>query len=455
MSNLMVAHKHWNSRPTDDGYFGLDDLQTKLQDERDNSAAYPFVASTIRVEATEDESLNLILADRPVGFTHWSFDQLCNLIRQSTPCPADFIRSLPATLAAQTLNTLLLKRFRSVSTVKPSSATDKFGFGVTENQSVMHETMQIMLRRNSDDDMLARSIHGSSFGARWVADVVDRVAEFAANAGWRTCPARPRDSKDRTRIATQADVIPGLDGYALAIKEGDTIANRSVFHSDRNTFITLVNPSRIIDGGHAFMRAAIMDLNDCGNGANTLYTCLVDSVCGNLILWNVKDLKIIRGIHKRKSIDAWDANAFAQLDAYASMDVWEEKRIEAARKFVLAPDKEKTIALLHEKKSLGLSKSLVTRAMNIGERERDKSLALPFSAWEVVYGLTRASQEPNSDGRFYSDNRLSVDQTAGKILEWVPEDSGSVSANVPATIETDMVVDVTPKRNRKHASTTV
>ena len=450
MANLTVAHRQWNSRPTDEGFFGFDDLLQTLRQERDNSAAYSFVTSDIRVDATEDESLNLTLKGRSVGFTHWSFNQLCTLIQQKTSCPADFLRTLPASLAAQTFNTLLPRRFRSPSTPARVTATDKFGFGVTENESVMNETVQVMMRSSEDGDLTARSIHANTFSARWVADIVERVAEFSNDNGWRTCPARPRDSRDQTRVATKDDVIPGLDGFALAIKEGDLLGNRSIFHGDRNTFITLVNPNRIIDGGHAFMRAAIMDLNDCGYGANTLYTCLVDSVCGNLILWNIKNLKIIRGVHKSKSINAWDASAFGQLNAYANMDTFEEKRIDAARRYVLAPDKDKTIDLVYGRKQLMLPKGVVTRAWEIAERDQDKSLAAPNTAWGMVYGLTLASQEPDDSGRYYSDNRLSRDQSAAKILEWVPEDSESVSASVPATIESEMVVGVTPaKKTRK------
>lgn len=456
MANLMVAHNQWSNRPTDEGYFGLDDLLSTLRVERDSSAAYSFVAKDVRVEASEDESLNLVLNDRRVGFTHWSFDQLGAVLRSETPCPTEYLRTLPAALAAQNLNYGLVRRFnKSALPAKVVSATDKFGFGVTENVAVMNETMQVMLRQTDDGDLLARSIHGSTFGARWVCDIVERVAEFAANAGWRTCPARPRDSRDVTRVATADDVIPGLDGYALAVREGDTIANRSVFHSDRNTFITLCNPTRIIDGGHAFMRAAILDLNDCGNGANTLYTCLVDSICGNLILWNVRNLQIVRGVHKRKAIDAWDARAFDQLDAYASMDVFEEKRIQAARQHVLAKDKESTIDLLYSKLRPMMTKSLATQAWEIASQEEDKSLAAPNTAWGVVYGLTVASQRPNTEGRYYSDHRLSTDQIGGKILDWVPAEAESVSANVLATIDVEMTPVPAPtgaKRGRKSSS---
>src|SRR5262249_40734334 len=107
MNNLYAAHYQWMTRPADERFWGLDDLLDQLRAERRAARESRKSINDIRVEAAprvgyDSPDLRLIAGDtgESLGFTHWSFGQLCSV----ADAPASYLRRLPPDLAAINLN---------------------------------------------------------------------------------------------------------------------------------------------------------------------------------------------------------------------------------------------------------------------------------------------------------------------------------------------------------------
>ena len=89
----------WFSRPADERFLSLSDLQRFVKTRADRSHARTLESREVRVEARRDDGdrLQLILPGEaePVAPTHWSFGQLAGLVG----APAGYLRGLPAAVA--------------------------------------------------------------------------------------------------------------------------------------------------------------------------------------------------------------------------------------------------------------------------------------------------------------------------------------------------------------------
>src|SRR4051794_1680780 len=113
-------------------------------------------------------------------------------------------------------------------------------------------------------------------------------------------PARPFRDDPRARPATPADIVPGQDAFGLAVKVGDIIAPAGCYASDRDAFIFMVNPERVIDvdGSGGLMRGFFLYNSEVGAGAFRVQAFYLEAVCSNHICWGAKGLHTFRLVHK-------------------------------------------------------------------------------------------------------------------------------------------------------------
>ena len=109
----------WFSRPDDERYLSLSDMQAAVRGRADRATARTVESSAIRVEAAAGNAERLALAvpgqDAPIFPTHWSFGQLSSLVG----APSSYLRDLPAPLAAINLqHGLLSHRAELVKTLE-------------------------------------------------------------------------------------------------------------------------------------------------------------------------------------------------------------------------------------------------------------------------------------------------------------------------------------------------
>jgi hypothetical protein len=386
-SNLMEASGQWATRPADERYWNLADLFTTLQTRNAVSAEKQLTSNAVKIVADKGEVCVVGSAGIPAKLTNWSFSQLCTKYEAN----ADYLRRKSPELAALNLNDDM------------SKASDA--------------PLQLLMHKSGDKPATVRAVT-TDYTRLWNGQIVAALMKNGLQNGWTTPPARPSPAAmndPRARKATKEDIIPGQDNFALAIKEGDMIAPAGVYEGDRDMFIFLVNPTRIIDdGGQGLMRGVFIWNSEVGAGAFSMKTFMLENVCGNHICWGASNVQNFRQVHRGPKIKSFADPMLKCIEAATPKDVRaEENQIRSAKALVLGKDKEETIDFVYGKKTLALSKRDATEAFEWAVRWEHTANAAPTTAWGFVHGLTRYSQTFRN-----ADQRDKLDTIGGKILDW-------------------------------------
>jgi hypothetical protein len=194
---------------------------------------------------------------------------------------------------------------------------------------------------------------------------------------------------------------------------GDPVAPAGVDCGDRDMFVFLVNPERVIDDGmRGLMRGVFVWNSEVGAGAFKVRTFLLENVCGNHIVWGASDVRELRIVHRGRAVDGAGDRLVARLREFSERPESEERvMVRRARAYVLADDRRAVLDRLSEMKSLALSRPTLEAAFDTAERFEHTALAPPTTAWGFVHGLTRYSQASP-----YADERNRLDVAAGKVL---------------------------------------
>jgi hypothetical protein len=317
MTNLYAAHNQWINRPADERFWSLDDLLAHSRAERrasheSRTAIKDLRAEAVRVAGYDSPDLRLVAgSEDALGMTHWSFGQLC----AASDAPASYLRRLPADLAAININHGLRRA--------GSETSLQFLTNVQAGQ--------------------VRSIT-RDYARFWNDDLISALAP-ALDLGWRVPPARPAVADPRARPATGADIMPDQGAFGLSVKVGDMIAPAGVYCGDRDLFIFLVHPDRVIDDGNSgLMRGVFLWNSEVGAGSFKVRTFYLENVCGNHIVWGASNVREVKVRHRGDRILTADREMVAQLREYADAPASiEEDMIRRARFHVLGDDREETV----------------------------------------------------------------------------------------------------------------
>jgi hypothetical protein len=387
--NLTQASNQWATRPDDERFWTLADLYAACRRHREQAREALAPLNALRLQAGSDgASLALVgPTGNPASLTHWSFGQ----VSRSVGAPADYLRRLPAPMAAANLNYGL-----------EHAASDR--------------TANLLIQQNGG--LTVRAATSDQYSRIWNMDVVSRLQDFE-RFGWQVPPARPApNSTGNTRIATEADCLEisrRNGGGGLTIKPGDTIGPAGLYASDRDLFIFLVNESKLIqdgtDGGLA--RGFFARNTEVGDGALSVWSFLYRSICGNHIIWGAKELQKIRIVHRGDADARFARELTAEVTRYAESSATEEEaRILQAQKFTLGTDKETVLDAVFT----ALRGDLTRKALDAGYEtaaltsDTDRTID-PRTAWGLTQGLTQYSQTLP-----YQGERDKLDRAAGKVL---------------------------------------
>src|SRR5258708_27069727 len=110
MTTLTQAHRQWASRPADEDFPSLTDMQAFAALSRQTSRSKVVSTREIELLPAADDYKGLLIGARDgtqAAPTHWSFGQLCSLA--STPSPASYFREsgLPTPIIADCLTSNL------------------------------------------------------------------------------------------------------------------------------------------------------------------------------------------------------------------------------------------------------------------------------------------------------------------------------------------------------------
>lgn len=381
---IFKASKQWAERPADERFWTVEEMAAKCAEYKATAAESTVRYGDLRVEALDGDLQLVGRAGTPARLTNWAFGQLC----QRAEAPASYLRTLPATLAAQNLN---------------------HGLAGVERE----RDARLLLHRNGA--YVLRAMTSELYTRVWNADICERLAQ-ALPQGWRVPPARPPYASGlQTRQATAADVLP-LQKAGLSIKVGDEIAPSGLYASDHDMFAFMVNEQNTVDDGtgHALGRGFMLWNSEVGAASFGLMTFLYDVICGNHIVWSARGVVELRVRHVGEA----DHKAFrglrVELQRYADATARDaEETIRKARAYILGETREEAVnaaVALAAKVRAPLTRSVLEEAHDVAEkRERYGS---PRSVWGIVNGITEIAQET-----VYADKRVALDRAAGKLME--------------------------------------
>jgi len=381
--NAMTLNAQWRNRAPEEAFWTLDDMRAAMRAEKTASFEREYPARRLIVAADSDGSDVLAIVpngnSQPLALNHHSFGQLAGL----AGAPASYLRTLPAELAADNLTVGLARRDRN------------------------ERDVSLMANTNTQT---VRALTGEHYSRLWGADLAEMIASARDRSGdvYVTPPAWDLDGRfkalGKTRIATAADV-----GDWTRVKVGDEIRPAGLYYSPntgKDTFGFLINTERVIDlprGGSGF-RFLMFWNSESGAASVGMAQGIVDIVCGNHILWGLRDVKEFRFRHVG---DGLSARAHRELlGAFRALDAapWESAILQGSTEHRLGSTVQEIEEGAVRATRLPLSTIQAARAA-VSARD----YGMPGSAYAVASALTEYAQG------LRVEDRVDVDRAAGKL----------------------------------------
>lgn len=371
--NIFKANQQWSTRPEDEKFY---DIQTAYQ----QSLAYAQTAvekgdvqpGSLRVEADKGEVTLVGKGNIPARLTHWSFGQLC----QRVSAPASYLRSIPATLAAQNLNYGLRETY-----------------GTADVPLDPKQVVNLLVHQNGS--MVVRAFTSEKYTRIWNHTLLRRMLDFQ-NHGWTTPVA----------FATTAQ----------AHRDGQKEA--TIYVSDHDMFAFMVhNENRIAEPGNpdGLGRGFIVENSEVGAKTLRIMTFYYRYVCCNHIIWGCKDVSEIALRHVGKVQDRLTPmldRLQVELTSYANESVSDiEAKIRTAKKMVISADKEQLLDTLFNRLKGNVTRLQLKQSFELAEENRDTD-GDPTTYWGMAQGVTRLSQHEK-----FADARVNLDRAAGRLVD--------------------------------------
>lgn len=347
----MRASNEWANRPADESFDSLAALN-------DAALAQKARASTreLRTDAIRATVLNGDVLMDGTPLTHWAFGQLARIAGG----PADYLRSLPATIASAAINHGI---------VNPSNGRDAATVALVDVNGSEH----------------VRALTSSKYARIFNADITGRLLALAdQNPQWRPAPA-------------------AMDG------------KRGLYLGDQDMFAFLVdNERRVFESSPSggLSRGFFTWNSEVGSAAFGICTFLYDYVCGNHMVWGARAVRELRLRHvgdvDQRALGAFDATVTSYADSSAES---EELLITRARSFKIAATKDEVLDKVFGLRVPTLSRKVLVAAYNAAESHSDW-YGDPNTAWGLASGITEMSQT-----RAYANERNDLDRAAGKVLD--------------------------------------
>ncbi len=365
-NTLTQASQQWMSRPHDERFTSLLDLQAFKRNIRDNSESKVISSRKLNVVPQDGEARGLMIEGPngpPAAPTNWSFGQLCSLASPGES-PANYFRKsqMPAPMIADCLNYNL-----------------RFTRGV--------EDIGVLLTRGDDISEL-RSVNGPNYGRVYDADVVDCLVDRfgdGVSGHWR---------------------VPGEFGKKVEV----TKANTTLYASDRDMFVFLADEdNRIeIEGRRAgesgsFARGFFVWNSEVGKTTLGAGFFLFDYVCCNRIVWGADQYTEVRIRHTSGAPDRWLEEVTPVLKEYS----------EASAKPVLQAIEDARSKRIDDNLDAFLAnrfgKSLVPLIKAAHETEEGRPIE---TLWDVTTAATAHARTLAN-----TDKRLEIERAAGNVMK--------------------------------------
>lgn len=357
-TTLTAASKQWMTRPADQRFTSLPEMQTFVQGVRDRSKA--SVISSRRLQArpvAEDHSALVI--EGSDGFmvpTNWAFGQ----IAERAKAPAAYLRKLPAPLVADCLN-----------------------WGLSRNDA----TDVGVLSRADDPLTTLAAATGPNYGRIWNSTIIDALINRFGDG------------------VTGPFKVPGEFGQAVDV----TRDNTTLYASDRDMFVFLADetnrievPNRRDGQSGSLARGFFVWNSEVGSATFGVATFLFDFVCMNRIVWGTEGYREIRLRHTSSAPDRWIEEVAPALIAYSQSETHSITDAIAAAQRARIDDVD---SFLKERFTSGQAQAISLAHL------ADESRPIE-TVWDAVTGITAYAR-----GIEHQDKRIEFERAAGKVLD--------------------------------------
>lgn len=355
---LMQASQQWSSRPADQRFVSLLDMQAYLQEVRAQSRATVVSSRDILAVPDEDNKGLTIRGRSGLDYapTHYSFGQLAQL----SGAPTGYLRSLPSPLAADCVN-----------------------YGLKFNRGA--EDVGLLLQRNGSN--VLRAATGPRYGRIWNSDIVGGLVRAVGDG------------------TTGQWTVPGEFGKAVQV----TKENTTLYASDRDMFVFLADERNRIEvkdrrsGQPGSMARGFFVWNsEVGSTTFGISTFLFDYVCCNRIVWGAMDVKQFKLRHTASAPDRFIEEALPALQSYS--DASAVNIIDAVSKAQKA-----RIDNVEDFLASRFTKRLAAEMQTVHEAEEGRPIE---TLWDATTAVTaRAKYLP------WQDERVAMEREGGKIME--------------------------------------
>jgi hypothetical protein len=360
MANLMDASRQWATRPNDERFISLLDLQSHVDQAYSNSRATVVPTRAIKAApvAGIDGGLAFLGPDgATVTPTHWAFGQ----VAQRAGAPAGYLRTLPAPIAADALN---------------------YGLATREVEDV-----GVLLRKNGVTTLAAMT--GPAYGRVWNRDIVKGLVDRFGDG------------------VTGHFRVPGEFGKRVEI----TKANTTLYASDRDLFVFLADEDRRIeipnrrDGKSGSLARGFFVWNsEVGKTTFGVKSFLFDYACCNRIVWGAEDVKEFKIRHTSQAPRRWIEEVAPAIEMYAKSSTANiVAAIEAAQAKKIG-DADAVTKLLAER----FTKSQVAaiQAAHLADEGRPIE-----TLWDATTGVTAFARSVP-----FMDERVEIETAGGDLL---------------------------------------
>jgi hypothetical protein len=355
----MQASEQWRTRPADERFTSLTELNAHLQYNREHSAGKVISSRALQVIPRENTINGLQIVGpngQPAEITNWSFGQLA----QRAGAPAGYLRELPAPLVADNLN---------------------FGLHVQRDLA----DVGVLLYKNGGPTEV-RAVTGPAYGRVWNSTISQALVDRFGDG------------------ITGNFKVPGEFGQDVAITKDNT----TLYASDRDMFVFLADEKHRIDipnrrNGQSGQMARGFFVWNSEVGASTfgVATFLFDYVCCNRIVWGAEGYKEIRIRHTASAPDRWIEEVAPALEHYAQSSTLSiTKAIADAR----ASKVDKVEEFLRNRFTNAQTRGIIAAHMADEQRPME-------NLWDISTGVTAYAR-----GIAYQDERVQLERKAGEVL---------------------------------------
>lgn len=366
----------WANRSADQRFTSLSTLRDQVSQWAEESDTITLMPRDIVASYDEEtpDWMALALGDTQLTPSHWAFDQVCRV----AGAPANYLRSLPAPLAAVNLN---------------------YGLQTSEPKEVSAYV------RQPASGALLRGITSPRYGRILDRDVVQAVMGVAGNGTgdtrWKVPGTIEWGSKFGVSYNPQVDI---------------TKENTTLYASDRDVFLFLVDDMNPIEVGKLangapdlMFRGFYVWNSEVGSRTFGFASMYLRGVCQNRNLWGVERFSQIVFKHTSGAPERFLTEAAPALIEFANAS---ESRLIAgvrqAKSLIVAKTEEERIDWLGGQ---GFSEKTARTIIDIATLEEQKA---PESIWDMAQGITAFARREE-----LQENRLKIEQVAGRILDKV------------------------------------